>query len=100
MTLTYPVELMTSLITVSAALIALAGILIAFMVIRTEPSGGPAGYKRIRMVLFSSLGLGVLAMILSLSWLDEPSNVLIILASVCTGLQLGCIITSLVMLTR
>ena len=71
----YPSDFITALITISAALITVAGIIIAVVAARKDLQQTKIG-KRVISVLSYSIAPGILVMICSLDWFAAPSNIL------------------------
>jgi hypothetical protein len=69
----YPVDFMTALITISAALMAVAGIIIAVVASREDLQQTGMG-KFVISVLSYSVIPGIFVMFLSLDWFTGPSN--------------------------
>ena len=71
----YPVDYMTALMTMSSALLAIAGIIIGFVVTREGDKESKWGKLVIATSTFSVIA-GVLTMVYVLDWFNSPANVL------------------------
>jgi hypothetical protein len=69
----YPADFMTAMITISAALIAVAGVIIGVVATREDLQKSKLG-KFVIHILSYSIGPGIIIMFCALNWFLTPSN--------------------------